>query len=85
MRIDELFASKHPLISFEFFPPRDEAGEKQLMTAVDELRPLNPDFVSITRTGGGTQPRWTSRRACKTNSVSRPWRTSPAWAIPPTR
>ncbi|HEX8236743.1 MAG TPA: methylenetetrahydrofolate reductase [NAD(P)H] [Abditibacteriaceae bacterium] len=56
MRIDELFASKRPLISFEFFPPRDEAGEKQLMGAVDELRPLKPDFVSITRTGGGTQP-----------------------------
>jgi len=56
MRIDELFLSGRPLLSFEFFPPKDAAGEAQLMQAVDELRPLNPDFVSITRTGGGTPP-----------------------------
>ena len=56
MRIDKLLAAKRPLVSFEFFPPRDEAGEVQLMNAIDELRPLQPDFVSITRTGGGTQP-----------------------------
>jgi methylenetetrahydrofolate reductase (NADPH) len=45
-----------PLFRSSFFRPKDEAGEKQLMGAIDELRPLHPDFVSITRTGGGTQP-----------------------------
>lgn len=53
-RIDALFQANQPLLSFEFFPPRDEAGEKQLMGAIDDLRSLAPDFVSITRTGGGT-------------------------------
>jgi methylenetetrahydrofolate reductase (NADPH) len=55
-RIDELFRSHRPLLSFEFFPPKNEESEAQLLRAIEELRPLNPDFVSITRTGGGTQP-----------------------------
>ncbi|MDQ3814320.1 MAG: methylenetetrahydrofolate reductase [NAD(P)H] [Armatimonadota bacterium] len=54
MRIDQLFAAGKPLVSFEFFPPKDEAGSEQLLKTIDELRPLRPDFVSITRTGGGT-------------------------------
>ncbi|HEX8550564.1 MAG TPA: methylenetetrahydrofolate reductase [NAD(P)H] [Abditibacteriaceae bacterium] len=54
MRIDELFESGRPLVSFEFFPPKDEAGEAQLLKAIDDLRPLAPDFVSVTKTGGGT-------------------------------
>ena len=52
-RIDALFASAQPTLSFEFFPPKDE---EQLFTAIDELRPLRPSFVSITRTGGGAYP-----------------------------
>jgi methylenetetrahydrofolate reductase (NADPH) len=55
-RIDQLFGERKPLISFEFFPPKDEAAEAQLFSAIDDLKPLKPDFVSITRTGGGTQP-----------------------------
>lgn len=54
-RIDEAFKAGRPLMSFEFFPPKSDAGREQLMTAIEELRPLSPDFVSITRTGEGTQ------------------------------
>jgi len=53
-RIDQLFATQQPLISFEFFPPKDEAASAQLLQTIEELCPLQPDFVSITRTGGGT-------------------------------
>lgn len=56
MRIDKLFETGRPLLSFEFFPPKDEAGEAQLFGGIDELRPLRPDYVSVTRTGGGTLP-----------------------------
>ena len=56
MRIDSLFEGGRPLLSFEFFPPKDEAAAAQLFQNIDELRPLEPDFVSITRTGGGTSP-----------------------------
>lgn len=56
MRIDQLFQSAQPTLSFEFFPPRNEEGETQLFTAIEELRPLKPSFISVTRTGGGAPP-----------------------------
>ena len=37
MRIDRL-ASSGPTFSFEFFPPKTEAGEENLRTALAELR-----------------------------------------------
>ncbi len=56
MRIDELFGADRQTLSFEFFPPKDEQAEQQLFGAIDELRSLQPSFVSITRTGGGADP-----------------------------
>jgi methylenetetrahydrofolate reductase (NADPH) len=55
-RIDALFQSGRPLTSFEFFPPKNEEAAASLLQTIEELRPLRPDFVSITRTGGGTPP-----------------------------
>lgn len=52
-RIDELLA-RRPTTSFEFFPPRSDAGEAQLRTALRELEPLRPSFVSVTYGAGGT-------------------------------
>jgi len=40
--------------SFEFFPPRDEAGEARLWQAITELEPYRPTFVSVTYGAGGT-------------------------------
>ena len=54
-RIDALFKAGRHLLSFEFFPPKTDEGHNQLLKAIEELRPLAPDFVSITRTGEGTQ------------------------------
>ena len=56
MRIDELFSNGAPTLSFEFFPPKDAEAEVQLMNVIEELKPLKPSFVSITRTGGGAPP-----------------------------
>ena len=47
-----------PALSFEFFPPRTEALERQLWQCVDRLAPLKPRFVSVTYgAGGSTQAR----------------------------
>lgn len=50
----ELLARGDRSFSFEFFPPKDEAGEQQLWQAITELEPYGPTFVSVTYGAGGT-------------------------------
>jgi methylenetetrahydrofolate reductase (NADPH) len=55
VRIDEIIAEREePVFSFEFFPPKDEAGEQRLFAALEELRELEPAFVSVTWGAGGS-------------------------------
>jgi methylenetetrahydrofolate reductase (NADPH) len=55
MRIDQILAeAEEPLFSFEFFPPRSDAGERVLGLALESLRALSPDFVSVTYGAGGS-------------------------------
>jgi methylenetetrahydrofolate reductase (NADPH) len=53
MRIDELLAERRPVFSFEFFPPKTPEGVERLFETVEALRPLAPDYVSITYGAGG--------------------------------
>ena len=59
MRIDSLFASGRPTVSFEFFPPKTEAGFAALFQTIDDLRPLRPSYVSVTYGAGGSTRRGT--------------------------
>jgi methylenetetrahydrofolate reductase (NADPH) len=54
MRIDQILAAGRPVFSFEFFPPKTEAGERNLYAALSELRTLDPSFVSVTYGAGGS-------------------------------
>ncbi|HEY1475510.1 MAG TPA: methylenetetrahydrofolate reductase [NAD(P)H] [Pseudolabrys sp.] len=40
-------------VSFEFFPPNTEEMEKTLWESVERLKPLAPNFVSVTYGAGG--------------------------------
>jgi methylenetetrahydrofolate reductase (NADPH) len=55
MRIDELLRTGDgPVFSFEFGPPRTPEAELALWQAVEELRALDPAFVSVTWGAGGS-------------------------------
>jgi methylenetetrahydrofolate reductase (NADPH) len=43
-----------PTVSFEFFPPKDEAMEQTLWESVERLAPLQPRFVSVTYGADGS-------------------------------
>lgn len=52
--LKELIEAGEQSFSFEFFPPKDEAGEEQLWAAVRALEPYDPTFVSVTYGAGGS-------------------------------
>ena len=61
MRIDQILASKQPLFSVEFFPPKSEEATEQLYATARSLGELEPDFVSVTWALGGRRAMARSR------------------------
>jgi methylenetetrahydrofolate reductase (NADPH) len=53
MRIDALLARQRPVFSVEFFPPKTPTGFELLFDTVEALKPLEPDYVSVTYGAGG--------------------------------
>jgi methylenetetrahydrofolate reductase (NADPH) len=54
VRISQKLHTRRPFFSFEFFPPKDDAAERNLMATIEALKPLDPGFVSITYGAGGS-------------------------------
>jgi methylenetetrahydrofolate reductase (NADPH) len=54
MRIADILAEGRPTCSFEFFPPKSQAGVEALFTTIADLRELAPSFVSVTYGAGGS-------------------------------
>jgi methylenetetrahydrofolate reductase (NADPH) len=48
MRISQLYAAERPVFSFEFFPPKTDAGYRTLFRTIEDLKQLDPGFVSVT-------------------------------------
>jgi methylenetetrahydrofolate reductase (NADPH) len=54
MLIRDRLRHKRPVFSFEFFPPKTEKGEANLLRSLEKLAALGPDFVSVTYGAGGS-------------------------------
>ncbi|WDN89330.1 methylenetetrahydrofolate reductase (NADPH) [Desulfosarcina sp. BuS5] len=55
MRVSSLYEnSKKPVISMEFFPPRDEKAAGKFGAIIDKLAELKPDYMSVTFGAGGS-------------------------------
>jgi len=49
MRISQLYAARsRPVFSFEFFPPKTDGGYRTLFQTIEDLKRLDPAFVSVT-------------------------------------
>jgi methylenetetrahydrofolate reductase (NADPH) len=59
--VSEQLAAPGPHFSVEFMPPRTDADEDVLWTAVRRLEPLRPAFVSVTYGAGGSNRQRTIR------------------------
>lgn len=53
MSITELFNKKKVVFSFEIFPPKPTSDIKTIYSTLEELKDLNPDFISVTYGAGG--------------------------------
>lgn len=54
MSLKSLLNNEKPLLSFELFPPKSDAGVDELMGNVAELTELKPDFFTCTYGAGGS-------------------------------
>lgn len=53
MKVKDLFKSK-TVFSFEVFPPKTTSSVDVIYNALDQLGDLNPDFISVTYSAGGS-------------------------------
>ena len=52
-KIIEIFSKKEKTLSFELFPPKTDLGYQNLLTTIEQLCALRPDFISCTYGAGG--------------------------------
>ncbi len=54
MRVTKLYENKKPVISMEFFPPRNEEAAEKFGAIIDKLAELKPDYMSVTFGAAGS-------------------------------
>jgi methylenetetrahydrofolate reductase (NADPH) len=58
MKIVDILSSRHLVFSFEFFPPKSDEDMIQLFKTLQDVKKLNPGYISVTYgAGGGTRDR----------------------------
>lgn len=63
MRIGELFGKKKAVLSFEIFPPKAYSGIEGISATLAELAGVNPDYISVTYSAGGSRNAHTAKLA----------------------
>lgn len=64
MSLRSCFSGERPVLSFELFPPRTEAGVRALYRHVDRLMAHVPDFITCTYGAGGSTRNRTMEIVC---------------------
>lgn len=54
MKISDMFRRGKPVLSFEIFPPKADLPLDTVFATLEELRGLNPEFISVTYGAGGS-------------------------------
>ncbi len=54
MHVGDIFRRDSMTFSFEFFPPRTDAGWEALFRRISDFEALQPSFVSVTYGAGGS-------------------------------
>ena len=65
VKIKDLVGNGRPCVSFEFFPPKTDAGLASLLETISALKSLSPSFVSMTYGAGGSTRATTVRLVSK--------------------
>lgn len=53
MKIKDIYATKKTVISLEIFPPKWDSPIETVFKTLDDLKDINPDFISVTYGAGG--------------------------------
>lgn len=72
MKIKDILQQKKVTLSFEVFPPKQQANIESVSNTAQKLCSLNPDFMSVTYGAGGTTRGKTVEIAQKILAVSTP-------------
>ena len=59
MKIKDILAQDKPVLSFEVFPPKEEAAFEPVEAAAFEIAKLSPAFMSVTYGAGGGTSKYT--------------------------
>lgn len=54
MKVSKLFKGGRPVFSYEVFPPKKTSSIETIYGTLEELKDLNPDFISVTYGAGGS-------------------------------
>ena len=54
MKVSEIYRQKKQPVSFEIFPPKGDLSIKELSGILSSLKALEPDFISVTYSAGGS-------------------------------